>query len=599
MATPSYLQTSRYPLLRLLSYMRGKQRDYLLASLYSVLNKLFDIFPEILIGGAVAVVVNQHDSWLAKLTGYHNMLTQLLMLGAMTFSAWGLESWFQYLYSLKWRNLAQVVENKLRMETYQHIQGANLHRIESVPTGQLTTTINDDINQLERFLEDGINQIIQVFASTLLVGAVFLVCSPLITAFAILPIPFILLGAFYFQHRLQPRFLKVREKAADISSALANNLQGLMTIKSYTAEAFETQNIAKLSDAYQHANRETIRISAMVTPVIRIIVLVGFLCTLLIGGYETINGNMNVGVFSLLVFLSQRLLWPFNNLAEVTVNFQRVMASTKRALDLLTWPQEKQHQTNTLAPEELTTNAIVFDHIYFSYPKSKTAVFQQLSLTIPAKQTVAFVGETGSGKSSLIKLLCRFYTPSRGSIRYGDTPITDFEQHWWRQQIALVNQDIYLFSGSIRANIAYANPDATDEAIQQAAAQAGIDTYIKTLPEGYMTWVGERGLSLSGGQRQRLAIARAILKDAPILILDEATSAVDNETEQAIQQALNVVTQHKTTIVIAHRLSTVRNADAIYVLDRGRIVEHGTHNVLVAQNGRYAKLWQMQTGEHT
>jgi ATP-binding cassette subfamily B protein len=598
MAAPSYLQTSRYPLFRLLNYMRGSRGDYLLATLYSVLNKLFDIFPEILIGGAVAVVVNRHDSWLAKLTGHPDMLTQLFILGAMTFVAWGLESWFQYLYSLKWRNLAQVVENKLRMETYQHIQGANLHRIESVPTGQLTATINDDVNQLERFLEDGINQIIQIFASTILVGAVFLVCSPLITVFAILPIPFILLGAFYFQHRLQPRFLKVRKKAADISSALANNLQGLMTIKSYTAEAFETQHIAKLSDDYQQANAETIRISAMVTPVIRIIVLMGFLCTLLIGGYQTINGDMNVGVFSLLVFLSQRLLWPFNNLAEVTVNFQRVMASTKRALDLLTWPQEKHHQTNTLAPTESGAGDIVFDQIDFSYPKSKNAVFQQLNLTIPAKQTVAFVGETGSGKSSLIKLLCRFYQPSQGNIRYGNTPITDFEQHWWRQQIALVSQDIYLFCGSIRENIAYANLNATDQAIQQAAQQAGIDDYIQTLPEGYMTCVGERGLSLSGGQRQRIAIARAILKNAPILILDEATSAVDNETEQAIQQALNVVTRHKTTIVIAHRLSTVRHADAIYVLDKGQIIEHGTHDQLVAKNGRYAKLWQIQTGEH-
>ena len=211
-----------------------------------------------------------------------------------------------------------------------------MHCIEATPIGQLTATINDDINQLERFLEDGMNQMIQIAASTVLIGTVFWLCSPLITLFAVLPIPFVFLGAMYFQRRLGPKFLQVREKAADISAAVANNLQALMTIKSYIAEEREVEHITKLSQAYQQANQQTIKITSMVTPVIRILVLVGFLCTLLIGGYQTIVGEMNVGVFSLLVFLSQRLLWPFRNLAEVTVNFQRAMASTVRALDLLT-----------------------------------------------------------------------------------------------------------------------------------------------------------------------------------------------------------------------------------------------------------------------
>lgn len=302
MNAKSYLETSRYPLFRLLNYMKGDRSAYLAATLFSILNKLFDIFPEVLIGGAVDVVVNREHSWLAKLTGYPNMLLQLVLLGALTFIAWSLESVFQYLYSVKWRNLAQAVEHRLRMETYQHIQSARMEDIDKTAIGQLIATINDDINQLERFLEDGINQIIQIVSSTILIGIIFLLCSPLITVFSILPIPFILLGAFYFQHKLEPKFLKVREKAANISAALANNLTGLLTIKSYTAEKFEARRIEELSRNYQQANRETILISSMVTPVIRIMILTGFLFTLLIGGYQTIHGEMNVGVFSLLVF---------------------------------------------------------------------------------------------------------------------------------------------------------------------------------------------------------------------------------------------------------------------------------------------------------
>jgi ATP-binding cassette, subfamily B, bacterial len=581
--------------------MKPDKRDYLTATSYSVLNKLFDIFPEILIGAAVDVVVNRKFSWLAKLLGNPNLMFQLIVLGVLTFIAWSLESVFQYLYSVKWRNLAQSVEHRLRMQTYQHIQGAQMHDVENTSVGQLIATINDDINQLERFLEDGINQIIQIVASTVLIGIIFLFCSPLITLFAILPVPFILLGAFYFQHKLEPKFLKVRGKAADISSALASNLAGLMTIKSYTAEAFEKKRIEQLSLDYQQANRETIAISSMVTPIIRIMILTGFLFTLLIGGYQTIHGSMNVGVFSLLIFLSQRLLWPFSSLADVTVNFQRAMASTTRALNLLTWKKErtdKSHAGDTKQLLRTDEEGIVFKNVRFSYPGTKTAVFNDFSLDIEKQQTIAFVGESGSGKSTLIKLLCQFYQPEQGQISWGGRNINGYDLTEWRKLIALVSQDIFLFEGSIAANIAYANINATEEEIQQAAKIAGADSFIASLPNAYQTLVGPRGGFLSGGQRQRIAIARAVLKDAPILILDEATSAVDNDTELVIQQALATISHHKTTIIIAHRLSTVTSADKIYVLDKGRIIEEGSHKALIAHKTHYRHLWHIQTGEY-
>ncbi|WP_082060328.1 ABC transporter ATP-binding protein [Legionella hackeliae] len=597
MNNKSYLETSRYPLFRLLSYMKGDRKTYLAATLYSILNKLFDIFPEVLIGGAVDVVVNRQHSWLARLTGYPNMLTQLILLGVLTFIAWSLESIFQYLYSVKWRNLAQKVEHRLRMQTYQHIQNARMEDVDKTPIGQLIATINDDINQLERFLEDGINQIIQIVSSTILIGIIFLFCSPLITLFSILPIPFILLGAFYFQHKLEPKFINVREKAANISAALTNNLTGLLTIKSFTAEKFEAHRIEELSDDYQQANRETIVISSMVTPVIRIMILTGFLFTLLIGGYQTIHGEMNVGIFSLLVFLSQRLLWPFSYLADVTVNFQRAMASTTRALNLLTWEKEENNtEKANIQSINKEQEGLLITNLSFTYPEAKRPVFKHFNITVGKNQTVAFVGESGSGKSTLIKLLCRFYNPEQGAIYWDGQNIDKYELSEWRQQIALVSQDVFLVEGTIAQNIAYAKVGAKLEDIRHAAQIAGADKFIESLPQSYDSYVGPRGGYLSGGQRQRIAIARAVLKKAPILILDEATSAVDNDTELAIQMALATISHNKTTIIIAHRLSTVTGADRIYVLDKGEIIEQGKHQELIAKPTYYQYLWNIQTG---
>lgn len=583
---------SQYPLLRLLRYISEYKKSYLTASLFSFLNKLFDVFPEILIGGAVDIVANGKHSWLSRLLNIESIDKQLYVLGALTFLIWAFESFFQYLYSLSWRSLAQTVEHKVRMDCYQHIQNAPLPIIEKNQTGQLISILNDDINQLERFLEDGFNQIIQITSSTILIGAVFLWCSPLITLFAILPVPFILIGAFYFQHKLEPRFLTVREKAAHIAAALSHNLLGMATIKSFTNEPQELRKIETLSHSYQSANEQTIKISAMVTPVIRIVILCGFMATLLIGGYQTLHGTMNVGIFSVLVFLSQRLLWPFSNLAEVTVNYQRAMASTTRALNLLTWPQE-QFAINKDQPEPFKD--LQFSNICFSY--TDKPLFENFDLHIPANSTIAFVGESGSGKSTLIKLLCRFYEPNSGNILYDQQPISSLDLKSWRQNISLVSQEIYLFPGSLYDNVAYGTDNATEADVHQALKLAGAEAFVQALPEGLQSQIFESGANLSGGQRQRIIIARALLKSSPILIFDEATAAVDNDTELAIQKALHSLKDKRTVLLIAHRLSTVRHADYIYVMDNGKIIEQGSHSALLDKKGKYHRLWSIQTGE--
>ncbi len=578
-------------LLRLMKYARAERGKYLAAALFSVLNKIFDIAPEALIGIAVDTVVKRDNSLLAGF-GW-NVEQQLIALGVATFFIWVFESYTEYLYSIKWRNLAQSLQHRLRLDTYQHVQNLDMAYFEDKSTGNLLSILNDDINQLERFLEDGVNQIIQVFFSSIIIAAIFFFIAPVIAVFAVLPIPFILLGAFYFQGRLAPRFLEVRTKAGILGGRLANNISGIFTIKSFTAENYELKKIEEESAEYRAANAKAIRLSSMVTPVIRIAVLAGFLSTLLYGGFKTIHGEIGVGAFSVLVFLTQRLLWPLTRLADITVLYQRAMASIARIFDLLHTPIGIEAGGERIAKVD---GAIRFENIRFSYG-SGGPVLENISFEIPAGTTAAFVGTTGSGKTTLVKLLMRFYHPTSGKIVLDGRDIQGLNLEDLRKNIGLVSQDVFLFHGTVAENIAYAKPQESREKIIEAAKLAEAHDFIIEMPEGYDTLVGERGQKLSGGQRQRLAIARAILKNPRILVLDEATSAVDNETEMAIQKSLKKIVLGRTTIMIAHRLSTIRNADQIFVMERGQIVEHGSHQELLATGGIYSGLWKLQTGE--
>ncbi|KMQ75126.1 ABC transporter ATP-binding protein [Marinobacter subterrani] len=581
-------------LARLLRYARGYRRQIIAAATCSIINKLFDIAPEILIGVAIDVVVNQEESFVAGL-GFETAQQQITILAVLTFFIWAGESVFEYLFQILWRNLAQRLQSDLRQDAYEHAQRLDMSFFEARSSGQLVATMNDDVNQLERFLDGGANAMIQVLVTVVAVGAVFFVLSPLIAVLAFTPIPLIIWGAFYFQRKAGPLYADVREKVGDLSSRLANNLGGIATIKSFTAEQREAARLRESSEAYVEANRRAIRISSAFIPVIRMAILAGFLATFTVGGMMALEGSLNVGAYGVLVFLTQRLLWPLTGLAEVIDLFERAMASTRRILDLLSEPVHvrdaagKQLQAPVKGTVEL-------DKVSFHYPSSGAGI-RDISLTVPAGHTLALVGATGSGKSTLIKLLLRFYDPSHGEIRIDGQPIRAISLNSLRSAIGLVSQDVYLFEGSIRENLAYGKPDASDTEIMEAAKTAEAWSFIEALPAGLATPVGERGIRLSGGQRQRLSLARALLKNPPILVLDEATSAVDNETEAAIQRSLRRIGHNRTVIMIAHRLSTIVDADTIAVVDAGRVVEIGNHQALLDENGAYAAQWRVQTGQ--
>ena len=585
---------SSHPLMRLLSQLRHHRGTVLLASICSILNKVWDLAPPVLIGMAIDVVAAQEDSFLAQF-GYPDVYEQLYILTGITVVIWVLESIFQYFYAVLWRNLAQTAQHELRMSAYTHIQDLEMEWYSEQSTGSLMAIMNDDVNQLERFLDQGATDLLHVATTIIVVGAIMISVAPEVALLAILPVPIIVGGSFIYQRRIAVRYTKVRGKVADLSALLNNNLHGITTIKSFTAEEREVERVGDASMAYREANRDAIRLSASFVPIIRMAILFAFTANMLVGGWYALDGRISLGAYSVIVFITQRLLWPLTRLGETFDLYQRAMASVTRVLDLL---DTKIGIVEGETRLESVRGEIGFSGVGFSYPE-REIVLEGIDFAIPAGKTVGLVGSTGSGKTTLVRLLLRFHDPDSGAVTLDGHDIRDLTLQSLRGSVALVSQTTTLFPGSVRDNVRYGDPDADEAAVVEAARVAEALGFIEELPYGWETDIGEGGHRLSGGQRQRIAIARAVLKDAPVLVLDEATSNVDNETEAALKRSIETISEGRTTLIIAHRLSTVRNADVIAVIGDGRISETGTHEELLESNGLYSRLWAVQTGEAT
>ncbi|MTV27094.1 ABC transporter ATP-binding protein [Nitriliruptoraceae bacterium ZYF776] len=585
----------RPPLRRLWSYARGHRRQACLAAFTSVINTAADIAPPFLIGIAVDVVVEREGSLIGDLTGVTDLRSQLFVVAALTVVVWVLESLTDYLAVVTWRNLAQTIEHEARLEAYEHVQGLDLAAFEDRSTGGLLAVLNDDVNQLERFLDRGAHEIIHVVTSVLLIGVTYVILSPVIGLVSFLPMPLIVWGTLRFQRRLEPRYAAVRARVGDLNATLANSLGGIATIKAFGTERRETARVRDGSQAYREANRDAIRLSSAFVPLIRMAILAAFTVIIVVGGLQTLDGQLAVATYSIMVLVVQRLLWPLTMVGETLDQYQRAMASTRRLLDLL-----EEQPTIVSGDRRLPdpAGAIRFEDVRFAYPSAPgDLVLRGVTVDVPAGETHAIVGATGAGKSTLVKLLLRLYDVTDGRVTIDGHDVRELDLDDLRAATGLVAQDVFLFHGTVRDNLVYGRPEATDDEVAAAARVAEAEAFIEALPQGYDTVVGERGQKLSGGQRQRLSIARALLRDPAVLLLDEATSAVDNETEAAIQRSLARVTHERTTLVIAHRLSTIRHADRIHVLAAGEVVEAGTHDELVARDGPYAALWRVQTGE--
>ena len=559
--------------------------------LYSILNKLFDLAPPVLIGIAIDIVVEGADSFLGNL-GIEDRRKQLIVLAFLTFAIWVLESAFDYLAAVTWRTISQDVEHSLRTDTFKNVLSLDLQYFENKSSGRLMAILNDDVNQLEKFLDTGANKLLQTITTVIVIGGTFLYISPLIAVFAFIPIPVIVFGSFKFTKTISSRYTLIRNTIENLNADLSNSLSGILTVKSFNREKKEFDRIVTSSNELKSANYHAIKLSSAFIPIIRIAILFGFTTTLLIGGFMALDGEINVAMYSVLLFITQRLLWPLTELGDTFDLYQRAMASFKRINALKnTEPDIKNGSVESKGMKK----SISLKNVNFSYVEN-FPVLNNVTLEIQKGTSTAIVGSSGSGKSTLIKVLLRLYDVDAGKILIDDEDIKEFDIHSLRRNIGLVSQDIFLFEGTVFDNIAYGNLEATDDEIWNAIKLSESEKFISLLPDKKDTVVGERGQKLSGGQRQRISIARAILKNPGLLILDEATSAVDNQTELEIQKSLDSLKEGKTVIVIAHRLSTIQNADVIHVLEKGKIVESGSHEELVNLKKIYSNLWDLQTG---
>ncbi|HEV7766251.1 MAG TPA: ATP-binding cassette domain-containing protein [Thermoanaerobaculia bacterium] len=580
---------------RLLEHLRPFRRQFLIATVCSVIRKIVDFAPPIFIGMAVNIAAGTPSALFAAI-GITSLGAQITALGITAWLVYIVESTFEYQYKSRWRKLAQDVQHKMRVEAYAHAQLVQMRYLEDESTGNLTAILNDNINQLQLFLDDGVNALLEIVTNVAVIVVAFAILAPEVAWIALLPLPIIAWIAVGYHKRIGPIYQDVHRRTAQVSSLLVNNFTGISTIRSFGTEEREARRLESMSAGYLSINREAIDRFAAFEPTARIPIQTTFAALVIAGGHRVLAGTISDGAYASVLFLLPRFLFPFAYFGHTIDRYQRAMAAVQRVFDLLDKPIGPEGGDVRL-PRERVRGEISFDNVDFGY-RSGVPVLSHFNLDVEAGKTIGVVGQTGSGKTTLVKLLLRFYDPRRGRILLDGHDVRELTSRDLRNSIGLVSQDVYLFDGTIRENISYGSAGASMAEVERAAQLAEATQFIERLPNGYDETVGERGMKLSGGQRQRISLARAILKNPPILILDEATAALDNETEAAIQRSLAKITHQRTTIVIAHRLSTIRNADRIVVLGNGgTVVESGTHEELLEQDNVYASLWRVQTGE--
>ncbi len=584
---------------RLFGYLQSYRRSLYLACASSVANKVLDLMPPLLVGWVIDSLRGRPPGWIASIAGTSEPWSMAVVLSGLAVVIFFFESFFQWLYQAGFMRLAQRVQHDLRMDAYNKVQSREIAFFEDLRLGEVLAMLNDDVNQLERFLNIGFNELLQLVVLFVFGGVVMFSTSWELSLVGMAPIPVILWGSLLYQRKISPRYDRVREAVGGLASRLENNIAGIQVIKSFTAEEFETGRVRRVSEEYRDANFRAIRLSALYTPLIRMAIVGGLAGVLLVGSYRVLQGRVHsVGQLVLFAMMTERLLWPLTRLGTTFDDLERARASARRIFGLLDTPPAIQDPER---PERLgrARGEVAFDEVEFRYARGAAAspVLDGVSFRIAPGETLGIAGPTGAGKSTLIKLLLRLYDVTGGAVRLDGHDVRGLALEDLRQNIALVSQDVYLFHGTIRENIAYRDSDVPLDEVVRASRLAQLHDFVTSLPQGYDTLVGERGVKLSGGQRQRLSLARAILKDAPVLVLDEATSSVDTETERAIQQNLRTLTAGRSALIIAHRLSTIRHADRILVLRDGRVAEEGHHDDLLAQGGTYADLWHIQSGE--
>lgn len=589
-----------HPMRRLfLEYGSQNKRAVVVGLLSSVTARILDLLPPILLGIAIDSIFRDEKPFTLWLVPQNwlptEKSTQLwVMIGILAISFFG-GAVFHWSRNWGWNSFAQNIQHSVRTDTYDKMQRLNMEFFADKQTGELISVLSNDTNRLERFLNDGLNSMFRLVVMVLGIAFILFSMNWQLALIALLPVPLIGVFTYKFIKTIQPKYAAVRSSVGQVNSRLENNLSGIQVIKTSSTEGYESDRVDDVSREYFDANWDAIETRIKFFPGLRVIAGIGFVLTFAVGGFWVIDGTLSEGTFVTFILFTQRFIWPMAQFGQIINMYQRAYASSARIFGLM---DEPSRITEDPAAEELAVQEgrVEYDDVSFGYDTEETIV-EDISFTVEGGDTLALVGPTGSGKTTLLKLLLRMYDVDTGAITIDGTNIRDVTIPSLRQRIGYVSQDTFLFYGSVQENIAYGTFDASDEEIIEAAKAAEAHEFIMNLPDGYDTKVGERGVKLSGGQRQRLSIARAILKDPEILVLDEATSDVDTETEMLIQRSLDRLTADRTTFAIAHRLSTIKGAEQIVVLEDGEIDERGTHEGLIRNDGLYAHLWGVQAGE--
>ncbi|MGW6054438.1 ABC transporter ATP-binding protein [Streptomyces sp. NPDC055189] len=527
--------------------------------------------------------------------GLSSLLSQLSFLAAAGAVACVAVTGLGYAADVAWRKLGHTVEHDWRTSTYAAVQRLPQSDLESERTSRTARVLTEDISKMGAFVAGGLQDLVALAASVTVLVPAFLLIAPQIAWAVFAPVPLIAWLSFRHHERARAHHAQSGEGRARLHARLVDNLQAGATIKASCAQEHEEARIAELGAQYSAASFRAERCTAFQAQAVRLCAMAALPITLLFGGRAVAGGSLGLEPFSLLVELPGQALWRIRRLGPAADQYREALATLEHAERLHQLPPETDGAGLALRPEQVAGEISLKD-VTFAYPERPPAL-KDLSMSIAAGQVTGLVGATGAGKTTIAKLLMRFQRADMGEVLLDGVNVGDLRLRDLRSAIGYVAQEPFLFDGTIADNIRYGTFEAQQSDIAHAARSADADTFIEALPAGYDTMVGERGVALSGGQRQRIALARTILRNPPIVILDEATSAVDNETEAAIQRALHAFSTNRTLIVIAHRLSTVRNADKIYVMDHGGVAaEEGTHAALLEKGGRYAELWRLQAG---
>ena len=561
---------------------KGYSKSAVSLLLISIVDRMFEAAPSAMIGAAGDIVTRRSGSMFGKL-GFKTVRSQLFALGGVSAVIWALDSIMSYWHTRASGKLAREIQNDLRNKAYKQLQTLDISQLEGRPVSEWISLVRSDTGRIAHFIEEGVDPFVTMFTNGLTVATTFLLRSPALAAIQMAGLPILYLVSTKLLAPIRERQEVARDREDDLNAAVLNNVNGISTITNFGRQDAEADRIAILGRNYMESADHTASIAAAYVPSIQMVVAGGFVSTLVWGGNLVNAARLSNTFYNVMGFACLRL---FNALARLGISiehFQRTRVSFDRLIHLLEMRPLICSGDVPLQASSVSGD-IVFQDVTFRYVPEQAAL-KKVNLHIEA------------GKTTVQKLLLRFYEHESGSILVDGEDIRQLNTFDLRNAIATVPQQTFLFDGTVRENIAYSRPGASLEEVVSAARAAQCDDFIRGLSDGYETQVGENGNKLSGGQKQRLAIARAVLARRPIMFFDEATSAIDYETEAAMQKSMSSVVANRTTLVIAHRLSTVRDADMIYVMQDGAVSEQGTHDALLEANGVYAGMWRIQTGE--